>query len=83
MEIVNLVFKKCMPLAKNDESKAFYWKVIGDNYRYIAESCEPSTLNEAKKGTIDSYIKAQKFCDNLNPCNPIRLGLALNFSVYY
>lgn len=36
--IVNLVKDKCMKLAANGESKAFFLKMVGDYYRYVAES---------------------------------------------
>ena len=38
ISIVNTVKNKCMPLASDDESKAFFYKMIGDYYRYVAES---------------------------------------------
>merc|ERR1712032_465667 len=37
----------------------------------------------AKNGALKGYDEANKLSQGLNPCNPIRLGLALNFSVFY
>jgi hypothetical protein len=36
-----------------------------------------------KNGALEGYNKAEKFSKSLNSCNPIRLGLALNFSVFH
>ena len=38
MLIVNTVNDGCIKLAADDESKAFFYKMIGDYYRYVAES---------------------------------------------
>jgi 14-3-3 protein epsilon len=82
--IVNLVKDKCLPQAANGESKAFFHKMAGDYYRYIAESAQGAKLEEVKVGAEEQYILAQKICEtDLGACNPIRLGLALNFSVFY
>ena len=37
MRIVKMVEDNCLNLAKEDESKAFFQKMIGDYYRYVAE----------------------------------------------
>lgn len=84
MSIVNLVKDKCLPKASNSESKAFFHKMAGDYYRYIAESAQGAKLEEVKVGAETQYAAAQKISDaDLGACNPIRLGLALNFSVFY
>jgi len=57
--------------------------MIGDYYRYVAESAKDSKLEEVKKGANEGYEAAKKLSEDLNPCNPIRLGLALNYSVFY
>ena len=41
MKIVELVKGPCMAVASDDESKAFFYKMIGDYYRYVAESASP------------------------------------------
>ena len=37
MEIVDIVSKNCMGVASTDETKAFFYKMVGDYYRYVAE----------------------------------------------
>merc|ERR1712054_151698 len=83
IEIVNIVKSKCTPLAADDESKAFFEKMVGDYYRYVAESAQDDKLEEVKKGALEGYQEAKRLSETLNACNPIRLGLALNFSVFY
>ncbi|XP_021638491.2 14-3-3-like protein B isoform X3 [Hevea brasiliensis] len=66
------------------ESSVFYYKMKGDYYRYLAEF---QTVNE-KKETADQSLKAYQTAlttaeSDLAPTHPIRLGLALNFSVFY
>ena len=80
--IVDMVKEKCLGLASDDESKAFFYKMIGDYYRYTAESASAAKLETVKSGALEGYTQAQKLCESLNACNPIRLGLALNFSVF-
>ena len=57
--------------------------MIGDYYRYVAESATADKLESVKSGALKGYEEADKLSKSLNPCNPIRLGLALNFSVFY
>ena len=83
IQIVNIVKQKCLQLSVDDESKAFFYKMIGDYYRYVAESSEDSTLQEVKNGALEGYKQSQTHCNTLSACNPIRLGLALNFSVFH
>ena len=84
MSIVNIVKDKCIGKATNSESKAFFHKMAGDYYRYIAESAQGDKLEQVKVGAEEQYAAAQKISDaDLGACNPIRLGLALNFSVFY
>merc|ERR1712139_272912 len=83
MLIVKIVKDKCLGLAAEDESKAFFQKMIGDYYRYVAESASEDKLEEVKNGALEGYQEAKRLSEVLNPCNAIRLGLALNFSVFY
>ena len=63
------------------EPKAFFVKMIGDYYRYISENAKDAALENAKQSALQSYEEANAI--DLPPCNPIRLGLALNFSVFH
>ena len=55
MTIVNTVKNQCMKVAADDESKAFFYKMIGDYYRYVAESASGDTLEEVKNGALEGY----------------------------
>ena len=83
ISIVNIVKDQCMKVANTDETKAFFYKMIGDYYRYVAECSTETTLEEVKNGALENYKLAQTTSESLNACNPIRLGLALNFSVFH
>ena len=55
----------------------------GDYYRYLAEFTTGKERKEAAESSLGSYKIAQDSCNDLEPTNPIRLGLALNYSVFY
>jgi hypothetical protein len=63
------------------EPKAFFVKMVGDYYRYIAENAKGSNLEAVKQSALEAYNEANAI--SLPPCNPIKLGLALNFSVFH
>jgi hypothetical protein len=63
------------------EPKAFFVKMVGDYYRYIAENAKGDNLEQVKENALKSYEEANEI--TLPPCNPIKLGLALNFSVFH
>ena len=84
LNIVGIVKERCLKVAVENESQAFFLKMIGDYYRYVAESASPDKLEETKSGALENYLKASELSTKeLGACNPIRLGLALNFSVFY
>ena len=83
MSIVDIVKNQCMHVASTDETKAFFYKMIGDYYRYVAECAGEKDLEKIKNGALENYTLAQSTSESLNACNPIRLGLALNFSVFH
>ena len=63
------------------EAKAFFVKMVGDYYRYIAENAKDAKLEEVKNKALEAYSEANQI--DLAPCNPIKLGLALNSSVFH
>ena len=69
--------------AADDDSKTFYLKMIGDYYRYIAECVKGDKLAEVTEKALDFYAQATEAAKELKTYNSTRLGLALNFSVFY
>mmetsp|Transcript_113204 Transcript_113204/g.156354 ORF Transcript_113204/g.156354 Transcript_113204/m.156354 type:complete len:120 (-) Transcript_113204:78-437(-) len=55
--------------------------MVGDYYRYIAENAKGDNLEMVKQEALKAYDNANEIA--LAPCNPIKLGLALNFSVFH
>jgi len=65
---------------KFSEDKIFWFKMRADYYRYLSEVFGDN--QEYKDGCATCYGKAMKEAEaNLEPTNPTRLGLALNYSV--
>jgi 14-3-3 protein epsilon len=79
--VINLINSKVLSKSCDGESKAFFIKMVGDYYRYIAENAKGSLMEEVKQNALKSYNEANQI--TLPPCNPIKLGLALNFSVFH
>merc|ERR1712216_469683 len=69
--------------ATKEEVLVFFLKMEGDYYRYGAEITTDQKREEYKEKAHTSYEKAQKLASGLKETNPIRLGLALNYSVFY
>ncbi|KAF8406081.1 hypothetical protein HHK36_008161 [Tetracentron sinense] len=82
--ILKLLDANLIPSASASESKVFYLKMKGDYHRYLAEFKTGTERKEAAEGTMTAYKAAQDIAlADLAPTHPIRLGLALNFSVFY
>ncbi|XP_031109282.1 14-3-3 protein 1 [Ipomoea triloba] len=82
--ILKLLDQYLIPSASTSESKVFYLKMKGDYYRYLAEFKIGNERKEAAEDTMLAYKAAQDIAAaDLAPTHPIRLGLALNFSVFY
>jgi len=66
---------------EENESRVFYLKMTGDYYRYLAEFI---TDQQYDQKAADMYSKALAIATKkLAPTHPIRLGLALNYSVCF
>ncbi|XP_062865346.1 14-3-3 protein zeta/delta [Trichomycterus rosablanca] len=66
------------------ESQVFYLKMKGDYYRYLAEVATGDDKTNIIQKSQDAYQGAFDISkDNMQPTHPIRLGLALNFSVFF
>lgn len=67
-----------------DESLIFFLKMKGDYYRYVAEVVKGAERDDVIAKSKEAYSKASDLGENkLSATHPIRLGLALNFSVFY
>merc|ERR1712217_425788 len=72
-----------IPKATSGESKVFYQKMKADYYRYIAEFRDGEPKKEAAENARKAYEEATKVAEkDLAVTHPIRLGLALNYSVF-
>merc|ERR1712060_174331 len=81
--ILNLLDGKLIGTAGNGESKVFYQKMKADYYRYIAEFADGDAKSKAAECARVAYEDAQAVAQkDLAVTHPIRLGLALNFSVF-
>ncbi|BFZ11002.1 hypothetical protein BsWGS_14041 [Bradybaena similaris] len=87
-EVLDLLSKYLIPRAQDDaahhDSHVFYLKMQGDYYRYLSEVSvgDDRIANVARSN--DAYKKATEIAkEKMQPTHPIRLGLALNFSVFY
>jgi len=70
--------------AEKRESQVFYKKMAGDYHRYLAEVAHADEKNEECQLANDFYQAALDLSeDNLKSTHPIRLGLALNYSVFH
>uniref|UniRef100_A0A4W5K276 Tyrosine 3-monooxygenase/tryptophan 5-monooxygenase activation protein beta n=1 Tax=Hucho hucho TaxID=62062 RepID=A0A4W5K276_9TELE len=83
-DVLGLLDKYLIANATAAESKVFYLKMKGDYYRYLSEVA----AGDAKKTTVDNSQQAYQDAFDISkkemqPTHPIRLGLALNFSVFF
>lgn len=83
-DVLILLDKFLIEKSTQHESKVFYLKMKGDYYRYLAEVALGDDRAEIMKNAQGSYKNAFDIAGNeMPPTHPIRLGLALNYSVFY
>jgi len=83
-DVLSLLEKKLIPAVKAADSKVFFLKMKGDYHRYMAEYATGDAHSKASEGALSSYKTASDAANaELKTTHPIRLGLALNFSVFY
>jgi len=81
LDVLELLENYLVKQQKENEAKVFYLKMTGDYYRYLAEF-SPNKGYETK--AAEFYKQAQEISTKvLDPTHPIRLGLALNYSVCF
>merc|ERR1712177_185289 len=83
-DVLGLLDNFLVPKASNAESKVFYLKMKGDYFRYLAEvavgDAKAAVTDDSRKSYQEAFDIAKS---KMQPTHPIRLGLALNFSVFY
>ena len=78
----NFLIKNCSET--QHESKVFYLKMKGDYYRYLAEVATGEKRATVVESSEKAYNEAHEISkEHMQPTHPIRLGLALNYSVFY
>eukprot|EP00898_Chlorokybus_atmophyticus_P008680 jgi/Chlat1/8813/Chrsp90S08144 len=83
-DILTILDENLIPSSNTGESKVFYYKMKGDYYRYLAEFKSGNDRKEAAENSLMAYKAASDVANvDLASTHPIRLGLALNFSVFY
>jgi len=83
-DVLALLDKYLIANATNPESKVFYLKMKGDYFRYLAEVAMGDSKDQVVANSQKAYQDAFDICKSeMQPTHPIRLGLALNFSVFY
>jgi hypothetical protein len=80
---VKLVDTQLILKCKEVESQVFYHKMKGDYYRYLAEVASGETTKTAGEKALKAYNEAFERADTLKAAHPIKVGLALNFSVFH
>ncbi|CAN1314065.1 14-3-3-like protein GF14 iota [Linum perenne] len=77
-DILDIIDKHLIPSSASGEATVFYYKMKGDYFRYLAEFKTESERKDAAEQSLKGYESTE-----LPSTHPIRLGLALNFSVFY
>jgi len=81
--IIGLLDQSLIEKSSNGESKVFYLKMKADYHRYIAEFSVDDNKAKASESARVAYQAAQTVAEkDLVVTHPIRLGLALNYSVF-
>ncbi|XP_039016801.1 14-3-3-like protein [Hibiscus syriacus] len=82
--ILKLLKKKLVSAAGTGDSKVFFMNMKGDYHMYLVEFKTGDDRKAAAENTLTAYKSAQDIATaELAPTHPIRLGLTLNFSVFY
>ncbi|RZC12673.1 14-3-3-like protein C isoform B [Glycine soja] len=83
-DIMTVIDEYLIPSSSSGEPSVFFYKMKGDYYRYLAEFKSGDERKEAADHSMKAYQLASTTAEaELASTHPIRLGLALNFSVFY
>jgi len=81
-DILSLLDEHLISKANSAEAKVFYLKMKADYFRYLAEFAKDDKKKDNAGSADGAYKSATESATELAPTHPIRLGLALNYSVF-
>ncbi|KAL8574952.1 hypothetical protein ACOMHN_052117 [Nucella lapillus] len=85
--ILELLDKYLIERAKSEttfDSLVFYLKMKGDYFRYLSEVSQDDQRKQNVEKSKEAYkVATETACEKMATTHPIRLGLALNYSVFY
>ena len=81
--MLKLIDDHLLKKSTSSESIVFYMKMKGDYFRYLAEFTSGDQHEKVAANSLEAYQAASDLAVELICYNPIKLGLALNFSVFY
>ncbi|KAH8724957.1 14-3-3 family protein epsilon [Phaeosphaeriaceae sp. PMI808] len=83
-DIIYVLDEFLIPMAESGDSKVVYHIMKGDYHRYVAEFSLGGERKVAAMAAHEAYKIATDISQaELAPIHPIRLGVALNLSVFY
>nr|CEL75393.1 TPA: 14-3-3 protein, putative [Toxoplasma gondii VEG] len=83
-EVTQLIDKHLLPTATSTDCKAFYLKMKADYCRYMSEVAQDEKFRTVVETAHRAYEEAYALAEaELPECHPVRLGIALNYSVFY
>ncbi|KAH9009854.1 14-3-3 domain-containing protein [Lactarius deliciosus] len=83
-DLLDLLDRYLVPAAEAGEERVFYHKRQGDYHRYLAEFARRQQRERSAQLALEAYKASYKHAfGTLPPWHPTRLGVALNFSVFF
>lgn len=83
-EVIEMIDRDIIPYVDGAESKAFFIKMKADYFRYLAEFAQDGNFDRVVQEALEAYDQASKIAEEgLPDGHPVRLGIALNFSVFH
>lgn len=84
LDLINDYLLKTVQDTQNPtEAKVFYLKMKGDYFRYLVEVTNGEKRDGLAVKSREAYTAATEEAKELPSTHPIKLGLALNFSVFH
>jgi len=81
-QVTDILENYLIPNAQPGEPRVFFLKMAGDYYRYMAEAVNQQDENIRINAQTRYAAATEEAKASLPSAHPVRLGLALNFSVF-